>query len=1755
MSRRKLVARAAAFAAAGILAGRDGQAMAASSSWTSTSPGIWSNPANWSAGTPGSTTALNSTDVATFNAANGVVVTLDQPTQDIGGITFGGAGTAYNIGSTSGNPLFISAGGTINDSITSTAAETINAPLILEGATTFNNSAGTNALVFNGNITAAGSLSLSAGAVTLNGNAAFSGLTTVSLGTLNLTGNDASASTGGISMPNTASATASTSIINILGGGSLYNAGPITMSSINAAAINNEIVVGSSATSTGTVTDSNSVSVGKLSEINIQAGGLWNQTGSNAFTLGPTSATSTNYSSLIVVAGIFNDTQTVPFNLAPSTPSGKTGDAFLNISGGLFITAQPFNYSTAALSATSNIILLGGGIISLTSNITALTNSATTGYFQVSNGVISTNGFNTSLGTVVSNYNSSAGSFGVIGGGTLTLTATNTYTGTTSINQAATLNLPSGGLINSSSPLSAGGGTLALGGTGNQTFAGVTLGAGAFTITDTNSGTLALGAITRSIGGTIDFGSAGTITTSATTTNGIIGGYATIGGGANWATVSGGTATAYGNAGTYYNTSSNVGNNAAAYAGMNIDITSSPTLTSAITPYTLRFNTAASNIVTLSGTNTITGGVLVTPSVLANAQTITGGTLEGASGGDLIVNQYDNSTGAGLTIASVIADNTTATGFTKSGFGTVTLSGANTYSGMTYVNSGTLIVNNYATNTANGAYTVATGATLKIGYVNYLSGYDKGITVNGSGLSSSAGLYFLSGVTWNMNGILSLVTAPTNVSTYGGTGIAIFEGLDPTVSNNIQITTAAQASGSTLSSTISIATRAHGFGVSVAEGGNNSTGDLVINGAITGTGNYSTGTISAGFTKAGNGSLLLTGSNTYTSGTAVEAGQLILSGGSNRLSPSTTVQLGSVISNNTSGAQLLLNGISQQLSGLVTWGTSNDNSVLGNSSTASTLILNVSSPDAYTGYLGGSAPNNNNFSLTVASTNASSPGTLTLSSQNTFANGTTVSSGTLIVAASNAGTISGALGPSSATVTLGDANTGTSSPTLQLTGGYTLSNPITISSLGSGTPTLAATGSSSSTFSGAITLNQALTVNNTNSAVPTSTYTGATLTSSSLTFSGAITGTGGITFTGGETTNLTSTASSYSGPVVITASSLVQFSTNASTSAGSQLNISSGTAVVANLSSGSFGGLIGSGAFSASSTGTSSISIGALNDASDNFSGIISGTLSLTKVGTGTQIFSGANTYSGTTNISAGTFSVANTTGSGTGTSVVTLTGGTLASGTVGSISGSVTAAASAEIAPGGINSSIGALTLGGLTTASGTNLNFDLGAGPATTIGSSSVVTNGDLLNLGTTSTNIASGTRITLGSQTPVGGDDYRLIGGTAVSGITLSNFSLPTPPMGDTYALSTAVDPGYIDLVVGVLGPANLTWDNAGGTGNGTSWDTTSQNWNNGSAATTFSNTSNTSNGDNVTFNDSNNAHYNVIVTSAGVTPNTITVNTAATYNLSGGSIGGGGGLTLTAGTLNVANTTQNAWGSTTVNGGTLILANNTALPINQTLTIASGATVQVTSHSGGPSNVTVLQVGTLNNSGTIDLTNNSLAISSGSTVSSITTEVKAAYNGGSWTGTSSTGGVITSTTAAADTTYLTAVGVATGLTSFDGITVPSTDILVKYTYYGDTNLDGAVDGSDYTNIDNGFNNHLTGWQNGDFNYDSIVDGSDYTLIDNAYNMQGNSYGTNSAALIASATAQIAGPTSAVPEPTTVGLLGIGAVGLLARRRRRH
>jgi hypothetical protein len=167
--------------------------------------------------------------------------------------------------------------------------------------------------------------------------------------------------------------------------------------------------------------------------------------------------------------------------------------------------------------------------------------------------------------------------------------------------------------------------------------------------------------------------------------------------------------------------------------------------------------------------------------------------------------------------------------------------------------------------------------------------------------------------------------------------------------------------------------------------------------------------------------------------------------------------------------------------------------------------------------------------------------------------------------------------------------------------------------------------------------------------------------------------------------------------------------------------------------------------------------------------------------------------------------------------------------------------------------------------------------------------------------------------------------------------------------------------------------------------------------------------------------------------------------------------------------------------------------------------------------------------------LDLGSNDMIVHN-NTLASIVGEI---YQGFNASGTPLTGNGLTSSAAAS--TSNTALGAeantsGTGalVTTFDGQTVTSTDILVKYTYFGDADLSGTINATDYQLIDNGFNTGGTpnGWFSGDFNYDGVVNGDDYTLIDNAFNTQGNaSFAAVSAQPLASNAAMIFGA-----SPTT-------------------
>jgi hypothetical protein len=133
--------------------------------------------------------------------------------------------------------------------------------------------------------------------------------------------------------------------------------------------------------------------------------------------------------------------------------------------------------------------------------------------------------------------------------------------------------------------------------------------------------------------------------------------------------------------------------------------------------------------------------------------------------------------------------------------------------------------------------------------------------------------------------------------------------------------------------------------------------------------------------------------------------------------------------------------------------------------------------------------------------------------------------------------------------------------------------------------------------------------------------------------------------------------------------------------------------------------------------------------------------------------------------------------------------------------------------------------------------------------------------------------------------------------------------------------------------------------------------------------------------------------------------------------------------------------------------------------------------------------------------LDLTDNDLVDHDGS-LSGVAGLLASGFTGGV------SGDGIVSSKARGSAISTLGVGQPASAGTFDSETVGTSDVEVRYTYYGDANLDGHVDGSDYSKIDFGFLNHPTGWSNGDFNYDGVINGSDYTLIDNAFNTQGAS-----------------------------------------------
>jgi hypothetical protein len=168
---------------------------------------------------------------------------------------------------------------------------------------------------------------------------------------------------------------------------------------------------------------------------------------------------------------------------------------------------------------------------------------------------------------------------------------------------------------------------------------------------------------------------------------------------------------------------------------------------------------------------------------------------------------------------------------------------------------------------------------------------------------------------------------------------------------------------------------------------------------------------------------------------------------------------------------------------------------------------------------------------------------------------------------------------------------------------------------------------------------------------------------------------------------------------------------------------------------------------------------------------------------------------------------------------------------------------------------------------------------------------------------------------------------------------------------------------------------------------------------------------------------------------------------------------------------------------------------------TLRITDGATLLKTRADTSP--------GPLSIAGVLDVGEGALiSRAGGPSQASFQAWLASGYNGGAWNGTG-TDGAINSSLAADASSPADAVGYGLGsdlaITSIGGFNIAAGDVLVRYTLYGDTDLNQVIDGDDYARTDNGFNTAATGWTNGDFDYNDLIDGDDYALIDLGFNSQ--------------------------------------------------
>jgi len=522
---------------------------------------------------------------------------------------------------------------------------------------------------------------------------------------------------------------------------------------------------------------------------------------------------------------------------AASSVVAMNGPTFDNTSGAA-ITLANNNAMTWGNNNTfigTNDLNLGTGAATLTGNRTWTVNGGT----LTVGGAIgqSSAGFGLTkagAGTMVLAGNNTFTGGLTATGGTLILSGTNTNTAATTITNATLTvdfsNVSAGtNVLSSASQLAFGSTNTASTQVVNlrgkdstadtQTVNGINLfgggaqGGGATHVFLTTSGsggsmTLAMGSFanaSREIGAALDFNlPANTfVTTTETVTTDLMMGQNVTVNGNDFATVSGGNVVGLSTVAGGY---ASVANGATTLTSAKVnDLAAGNESTNSLTVASLRFNDGSGNTtltvnssktLTISGASGRSSAILVTSAVGAHTVKITGGTITGLNSRDLAVIQ--NNTAGILEIDSVIADASTNTGLTKSGLGTLLLTGVNTYTNATYIDEGMVIADgasnalgtNSGTAAAANLINIAGGATLQIGNNDSGGNLSTGTVIKPTVINDNGSVVFNradSGLA------LSIVIAGTGSVTQSGTGtVALtaantYTGATNITSGNLQV--------------------------------------------------------------------------------------------------------------------------------------------------------------------------------------------------------------------------------------------------------------------------------------------------------------------------------------------------------------------------------------------------------------------------------------------------------------------------------------------------------------------------------------------------------------------------------------------------------------------------------------------------------------------------------------------------------------------------------------------------------------------------------------------------------------------------------------------------------------------------------------------------------------------------------------------------------------------------------------------------------